>query len=158
MAVAVDGSGRVFVTGYSEGNASQNDIATVAYSTAGAGLWTNRYNSIFNREARVETSRCIAAAGNGSVVVAGWTIFGGHSDFATVKYVTVPQLAITRPSNTIAKITWPFPSTDFRLQQNTNLNTTNWISPPETVGNDGTNKFITVSPPTGNRFYRLIYP
>jgi hypothetical protein len=50
---------------------------------------------------------------------------------------------------------WPSPSTGFALYQNTNLNTTNWVSPPETIADDGTNRFIIVNPPTGNRFYRL---
>jgi hypothetical protein len=35
------------------------------------------------------------------------------------------------------------------------LGTTNWAAPPETVNDNGTNKFILIAPPTGNRFYRL---
>src|SRR5260221_247018 len=45
-AVAVDGSGHVFVTGFSQSSAisGSEDFATIAYSGAGAPLWTNRYN------------------------------------------------------------------------------------------------------------------
>src|SRR5215813_13374382 len=43
-AVAVDGSGNVFVTGYlAVGNGSDFDFVTIKYSNAGTPLWTNRY-------------------------------------------------------------------------------------------------------------------
>jgi hypothetical protein len=32
------------------------------------------------------------------------------------------------------------------------------VTPPETVTDDGTIKFIIVNPPLGNRFYRLRSP
>jgi hypothetical protein len=35
------------------------------------------------------------------------------------------------------------------------MGTTNWVTPPETVNDNGTNKFMLIAPPTGNRFYRL---
>jgi hypothetical protein len=162
QAVVIDSSGRIFVTGDSRGSGNNDEFATIAYSSAGVALWTNRYNAPFNGDDQPLGSRSMAVVGDGSVVVVGRSdgSYTGSSayDYATVKYVTVPALTITRPSANTAKISWPFPSTDFNLRQNTNLNTTNWISPSETVSNDGTNKFITVSPPTGNRFYRLIYP
>src|SRR6266478_5455730 len=44
IAVAVNGSGNVIVTGSSYGGASSNDYATIKYSGAGVALWTNRYN------------------------------------------------------------------------------------------------------------------
>jgi len=41
-AVAVDGSGNVFVTGSSVGSGGISDYETIAYSGAGVPLWTNR--------------------------------------------------------------------------------------------------------------------
>ena len=35
---------------------------------------------------------------------------------------------------------------------------TNWVTPFETITDDGTNKAVVVNPPTGNRFYRLFKP
>jgi hypothetical protein len=43
-AVAVDGSGKVFVTGESYGSGGY-DYATVAFSGTGLALWTNRYSA-----------------------------------------------------------------------------------------------------------------
>src|SRR5947209_16113223 len=45
QALVVDGSGNVFVAGYSPGIGSGNDYATLAYSGAGVPLWTNRYSA-----------------------------------------------------------------------------------------------------------------
>jgi len=68
-----------------------------------------------------------------------------------------PPLAITS-SNNVVIVSWPSPSTGFSLQQNHQLNTTNWITPSETVTDTGTIKFITVDPGVGSRFYRLFKP
>jgi hypothetical protein len=65
------------------------------------------------------------------------------------------SLSIFRTSTNTAVICWPSNSIGFSLQQNTNLVTTNWATPVEPIDGDATNKFITVNPPTGQRFYRL---
>src|SRR5215510_11889565 len=69
----------------------------------------------------------------------------------------LPRLTITR-SNNVVMVSWPSPSTGFSLQQNNQLNTTNWVTPTETVNDTGTIKFITVAHPVGSRFYRLFKP
>jgi hypothetical protein len=57
-----------------------------------------------------------------------------------------------------AQVSWPSPSTGYSLLVNANLATTNWVTPSETVTDNGTIKFIIVSPPNGSRFYRLFKP
>jgi len=70
----------------------------------------------------------------------------------------VPSLTISRTTTNTAVVSWPSPSTDFGLQQNTNgVSSVNW-SNVTTITDNGTNKFIIVSPTTGNRFYRLFKP
>jgi hypothetical protein len=44
VAIAVDTSGNVFVSGYSFGRGSGFDHATIKYSGAGVPLWTNRFD------------------------------------------------------------------------------------------------------------------
>lgn len=83
-AVAVDGSGNVFVTGDSLGSGSIADYATVAYSSAGVPLWTNRYNSPVRNDAGASA---VAVDGNGNVFVTGDAPgSGGYDDYATIKY------------------------------------------------------------------------
>ena len=79
-------------------------------------------------------------------------------DYATVVYrEALPSVSIAR-SNAFVIVSWPSPSTGFVLEQNTDLKTTNWITPSETVTDSGTIRFITVSPAPGNRFFRLFKP
>ncbi|MEK7706725.1 MAG: SBBP repeat-containing protein, partial [Verrucomicrobiota bacterium] len=77
--VVVDGGGNVFVTGYSVGSGSSEDYATIAYSSAGAPLWTNRYNGSGNGN---DEARDLVVDGSGNVVVTG----GSESDYVTIKY------------------------------------------------------------------------
>jgi hypothetical protein len=53
---------------------------------------------------------------------------------------------------------WLSPSTGYNLQVNTNLATANWVTPAESVTDNGTLKYIIVNPPSGRRFYRLKSP
>jgi hypothetical protein len=87
LALAVDQSnGNIYVTGTSEDNSGQEDIATVAYSSAGARLWTNRYDGPFfgeNSPAAIAVNRS-----NGNVYVAGYaaTTAYGIYDMVTLAY------------------------------------------------------------------------
>ena len=69
-----------------------------------------------------------------------------------------PMLKISLTATNTAIVYWPSPSTGFSLQQNSSLGTTNWVAISEAVTDNGTNRFIIVNPPSGNRFYRLIKP
>jgi hypothetical protein len=92
----------------------------------------------------------------GAMSGGNYTLQGGFwSLIAAVQTPGAPLLSVWRTATNTAVVSWPSPSTGFALYQNTNLNMTNWVSPPETVNDDGTNRFIVVNPPTGNRFYRL---
>jgi autotransporter-associated beta strand protein len=81
---------------------------------------------------------------------------GFWTRLAVVQSPGAPVLTITFTTTNTALVSWSSPSTEFVLQQNTNLNTTNWITPTENINDNGVEKFIIVSPPTGNRFYRLL--
>ena len=81
----------------------------------------------------------------GTNVVDGTYVVIGGAPVLTVRLT---------PTNTVM-VSWPSPSTGWNLQQNTNLFTLTWAAPAQTVTDDGTNKFIIVSPPSGKMFYRL---
>ena len=85
-AVAVDSSGNVFVTGVSSGSSSVVDYATIAYSSAGVALWTNRYDGPANH---FDYAYAIAVDGSGNVFVTGgsWRSSSDSDyDYATVAY------------------------------------------------------------------------
>ncbi len=87
-----------------------------------------------------------------------YSLTGGFWALSAVQTPGAPWLAVWRtPTNSVV-VFWPSSSIGFALYQNTNLGTTNWVPPAETVHDDGTNRFIIVNPPTGNRFYRLHKP
>jgi hypothetical protein len=84
-AIAVDGSGNVFVTGPSERSGSGSDWVTVKYSNAGALLWTRRYIAPGNG---YDFPTAIGVDGDGNVFVTGtstpWP--GSGPEGATIGY------------------------------------------------------------------------
>lgn len=81
--IAVDGTDNVFVTGSSTGVGNE-DFATVAYSSTGVPLWTNRYNGRGNGG---DVALAVVADGNGNVVVIGSSYAGsGNFENAMIAY------------------------------------------------------------------------
>ena len=87
-----------------------------------------------------------------------YSLIGGFWSLFAVQTPGAPLLIIHLTATNTAVVAWPSPSTGFNLQQNADLKTTNWVAAPQTVTDNGTDKFIIVNPPAGNRFYRLFKP
>ena len=85
-----------------------------------------------------------------------FSLTGGFWALYAVQTPGAPVLSIKLTTTNTAQVYWPSPSTGFNLQVNTNLASANWITPSETVQDNGTIKYIIVNPPAGNRFYRLM--
>ena len=94
----------------------------------------------------------------GSLTGGNYSLTGGFWALYAVQTPGAPVLSIKLTTTNTAQVYWPSPSTGFNLQVNTNLATTNWVTPAESVTDNGTIKYIIVNPPTGNRFYRLKNP
>jgi hypothetical protein len=95
----------------------------------------------------------------GHMAGGNYTLDGGFwGIIAAVQSPGAPLLTVVRSTTNTVVISWPSPSMGFNLQANADMATTNWVAPSETVTDNGTIKFIIVSPPTGNRFYRLKSP
>jgi len=85
QAVAVDNSGNVVVTGYSENSSGISDYYTAKYAAAnGALLWEQRYNGPANGW---DEARAVAVDGSGNVAVTGYSSgTNGYGNYYTVKY------------------------------------------------------------------------
>jgi hypothetical protein len=55
-------------------------------------------------------------------------------------------------------ISWPWPSTGYVLQQNTNLATANWTTFSGLVSSNNASMSVTIIPGAGNLFFRLSHP
>src|SRR6185436_13657556 len=67
--IAVDSSGNVFVAGFSDAG-SEYDYVTIAYSSAGSGLWTNYYSGSPTYDSQAQA---VAVDGSGRVFVTGYS-------------------------------------------------------------------------------------
>ncbi len=84
VAIALDGQGNSYVTGYSQGSGTSFDYATVKYDAQGNQLWVARYDNLVNS---YDFAYAIALDGQGNVYVTGSSWGSGTgSDYATVKY------------------------------------------------------------------------
>ncbi|MDQ3019958.1 MAG: SBBP repeat-containing protein [Bacteroidota bacterium] len=82
--LTVDGSGNVYVTGYSKGSGTDFDYATIKYNSAGVQQWVARYNGLGNS---ADYAYSIAVGNSGNVFIAGSsTDSGSFFDYATIKY------------------------------------------------------------------------
>jgi len=83
--IAIDSSGNVYVTGYSDGSGTSCDYATIKYNSSGVEQWIRRYNGTGNSD----VANALAVDGSGNVYVTGNSYgLGTYSDYATVKYNT----------------------------------------------------------------------
>ena len=83
--LAVDGSGNVYVTGFSYvSGGTSSDYATIKYNSAGVQQWVARYNGPGNSG---DGAYSLAVDVSGNVYVTGESLGSGTSlDYATIKY------------------------------------------------------------------------
>jgi uncharacterized delta-60 repeat protein len=85
--LAVDVFGNVYVTGFSSGDGTTNDYATVKYNPAGDEIWVVRYNGF--GEGTDEASG-VVVDDSSYVYVTGYSWGNGTAgDYTTIKYVQV---------------------------------------------------------------------
>ncbi|MFH1703446.1 MAG: SBBP repeat-containing protein [Nitrospirota bacterium] len=85
-AIALDGSGNVYVTGKSMTNTGYYDYATIKYAASGNQLWVSLYNGTGNKD---DIAHAIAVDSSDNIYVTGESKGSGtYLDYATVKYNT----------------------------------------------------------------------
>ncbi len=93
-AIAVDASGNVYVTGYSEGSGTFYDYATIKYDSSGVEQWVQRYNGPGNSW---DEATAIAVDALGNVYVTGSSGGSSWSVYTTIKYAKEPVLVNLLP-------------------------------------------------------------
>ena len=96
---------------------------------------------------------------SGAMTGGSYSLTGGFwALISVVQTPGAPLLTITlNPQLSTINVSWPSPSTGWTLQQNSDLTTTSW-STSSGISDNGTNKSITITSPTGNLFFRLRNP
>ena len=96
-ALAMDGSGNIYVTGQSIGSGTSDDYATIKYLPNGDTAWVRRYNGPGNAG---DNGHAIAVDGSGNVCVTGESFgSGANYDYATIKYLPNGDTAWDRRYN-----------------------------------------------------------
>jgi uncharacterized delta-60 repeat protein len=89
QAIVIDGSGSVYVTGFSEDTGTGYDYVTIKYNWAGQKEWVARYNGPEND---LDLAQAIAVDDSGNVYVTGFSVGSGTGlDYATIKYNSAGQ-------------------------------------------------------------------
>jgi len=87
LAISVDGSGNVYVTGYSGKPYTGDDYTTIKYDAAGVEQWISHYSGPGYSE---DWAEAIAVDDSGNVYVTGGSSGSGtRFDYATIKYNAV---------------------------------------------------------------------
>ena len=88
--MVLDGSGNAYVTGWSLGNGTYYDFATIKYSTVGIQEWVQRYNGNYH-----DGANAIAVDSSGNVYVTGNSMSGPPHFlylYATIKYSPIVNI------------------------------------------------------------------
>ncbi len=84
LALDVDNTGNVYLTGYINGTSPSWNIATIKYSSTGAQQWVKTFDGVGHGN---DNGNAIKVDGSGNVYVAGGTTAkNGSLDFITLKY------------------------------------------------------------------------
>lgn len=83
-AIAVDDSGNVYITGYSEDSDSKLDCTTIKYNSAGSQLWVARYKGSCTYSGT--SGKALAVDGNSSVYVVARDCGPSGAALSTIKY------------------------------------------------------------------------
>lgn len=87
----------------------------------------------------------------------GYSLTGGFASAVVVQTPGAPLLKITRSGANLV-LSWPDPSTGFKLQSTPGLVVPSWTDVAQSAIVVGGDKSVTVSAAGGSQFYRLFKP
>jgi hypothetical protein len=120
-AIATDSANNAYVTGYSPGTNSGNDIVTIKYGPNGNQVWLQRYHGPGNGN---DAGNAIAVDNKGNVYVTGYeTTAAGGTEMVTIKYA--PVTLQRRSDGTVLLQAQGLAGESFDFQGSTDL--MNWL-------------------------------
>jgi FG-GAP-like repeat len=159
--------GPVYVVAADINGDGKSDLISVNYTSGTMTLLTNNFGLATTMQVGPHPTWVTAADVNGDgkldliTAIAGndsLSVFINDSTFPTP--TITPSLNISRSGNEML-VSWPSASPGWSLQQNPDLTTANWL-PSGFAGygivDNGTNKSLSMPPPPGNLFFRLLHP
>jgi len=121
LGIALDAADNSYVTGYSPGSNSANDIVTIKYDPNGNQIWLQRYNGPGNGN---DAGNAIAVDNNGNVYVAGYdTTTAGGTEMVLIKYS--PVTLQRKADGTVLLETQGSPGESFDIEASVDL--LNWL-------------------------------
>jgi hypothetical protein len=148
-AIAVDSANNCYVTGYSYGTNSFNNIVTLKYGPNGNQIWLQNYSGPGNGN---DAGNAIAVDNNGNVYVAGYdaTTTGG-TEIILIKYS--PVILQPQASGTVLLEAQGSPGEIFAIQASTDLQS--WLTVGSaTTDTNGLMQFTDTNAPSyPARFY-----
>ena len=152
--IAVDNVNNVYVTGYSFGTNSGNDIVTIKYDNNGNQIWLERYNGPANGD---DEGNAIAVDTNGNVYVTGYaTVAGGGTEMVTIKYAPGPLLQ-KQSNGSILLQAVGAAGQNFDIQASTNLQTWQDLG-TNTADTNGMLQYTDTNAPLFDRRFYLTIP
>jgi Beta-propeller repeat len=119
--VAVDSIGSIYITGYSSGTNTNNDVVTIKYGPNGNQVWLQFYGSQGSGNA---AGNAIAVDKNGNVYVAGYdTTAAGGTEMVLIKYS--PVTLQRKPDGTVLLEAQGSPGESFDIEASIDL--LNWL-------------------------------
>ncbi|MDE3066310.1 MAG: hypothetical protein KGJ60_02035 [Verrucomicrobiota bacterium] len=116
---------------------------------AGGGASTNGQYSLSGTIGQPDAGGAMTG-GNYSLTGGFWSLI------AVVQMPGAPTLTVAHAGNSVI-VSWPL-AAGFALEQNSDLSTTNWTASSYAVSTNGSVESVTVAPPVGNLFFRLVHP
>jgi len=160
QAVAVDANGNIIVAGGTGWNSA--DYLTIAYSSSGDLLWSNRYDGPASYYDYHPGNSCLAIGPDGGVYVTGASPGTGTGyDYATIKYLPAPDIRFTGIDPLPGagwRLTLTAPTNvGYRLEASSNL--ANWLTLTNYTNLPVTSiqHTDTLAPSFSTRFYRAVW-
>lgn len=157
----VDGAPATAIAGFTPDLGSANTSVTIT-GTNLAGATTVRFNGVTTTFTQVSATQLTAVVPAGvtsgpiSVIAAGGLATSSANFTVTGPQPMPVSLRIAQLGNNLT-LSWPAAATGYHLEQNPDLNPTNWTDFACTLIT-GSNNTVTVVAPSGTMFFRLAHP